>query len=1502
MALSTHSGGAADKAGLVHESLWGVRGLLFVLDGEAASIRIETPGDDGAEFYLQREEVREHWQAKRQITGQGTWSLPSLKSVLEFFFSKFRLGERCVFASVSDAPDLRMLTENAAASASLDEFKTHFLDEDRRKNFNKLSVQLEATSDEETFEFLRTITVHGGREITLEPEFGFRLKVMFQGSWQTTMAVLRDLYVHSSHETLTAADIERYLQDRGIVPRRAAAPSDFSHVQGLTQVYIVAQRAKLIRGIPIRRALADEVVAKIQSSSTSLDVLITSAAGGGKSACLSQIVEGLQAASIPVLAFRLDRIEPVASPILLGEKLGLVESPALVLSETFPDQPVVLVIDQLDCVSTTSGRHPGFFDTVAALREEVLGLRAQRRFHLVLACRKFDFEHDYRLKQLTTKDQPPIQLGEFTADEVRAVIKNEGGDFSKLTPQQQTMLRLPQNLSLFVDARLAETENRFSTPKELCDAYWTEKRKVISARKADFDRQWLPAIQRLAALMSSRQELSVPASIMDEFSLDFLDAMASEGVLSSDGKRYGFGHETFFDYCFARTQPNGGRDFVPSLEDDAQHLFRRAQLRQVLAFLRDDNPTAYLSSLNYLLRSDRIRPHLKLLVVELLAAHPHASDDELNLLMPWIESEVSCRREGKPNPDKIASRIWDRFFSSTTLFVVADRLGLLSRWLESGESWLQDTAVLYLRWQASQHAERVAELLEPYAEHSEWCTRLRYLMEGRNLEKSRRFFDLFLRLLENGTLDDARDRFASNGTFWSMLHPLAENRPAWCAELAARWLDRKVSLATSASEAEEDRLSLNDNFGVDDLFKSAEGDPATFLEYVLPAILRAVKAFAFDKDDEFPRDRLWPYWIESEHVGMMEAFPGACERAARLLGQNAPGALRAFIDQLHDQRFYTANHLLMTFYLNSSAAFADECLELLATEPQRLQCGYSDSAYWVSRKAIEKLSPFCSDEVFQKLEATLLAFISSYERSSDGLRWRGNAAYNLATSLASSRLSTLAQAQIAEWKEKFGEQEGPPVGVRSFFVGSPIEEESAKGMTNDQWLLAIAEYATEERKRDFEHPERGGALELARMLQKFTEGQPQRFAELALRLPNTSHPYYFSHVLRGLKDAVISFDLKLSVARRVFNLDQHDCWQSTLAVIGSINTFGLPEDAVEFVQRAAANPNPQTELWANDPPYYGGDILTYGINTVRGYAADTIRDLLITDAQYLPIFAGTIVNLINDPSLAVRACVASVLLAVAYHDTPLAIQWSSTLFETDDRLLGTAYAQRFIHEGLRNHLEHSTSTIERMLQSSHAKVREAGGTLACLARLHHESADFLSEIALKGDSHTRLGACEVAKSNLLYAECRRWCEQALERLFVDESQEIRRKAAGCFWHLWHSPETPLTGFSDLIHTFLASPAFVDEPTYLLHALEETKHRVPDATLDGCETFIMRCSEAARDISTSIAGDELTVGKLVFTAYAQLLTPSLQIRALNVIDQMSLEGLNSATTHLAEFER
>jgi hypothetical protein len=113
--MSTLPGSAADKAGLVHEALWGVYAMLKVLCGDADSICIEEPGMDGAEFHLQFGKTREQREAKRQVLSQENWSLQLLKSkgVLTFFLEQTRQGNSCVFASISEAPELRILSENA---------------------------------------------------------------------------------------------------------------------------------------------------------------------------------------------------------------------------------------------------------------------------------------------------------------------------------------------------------------------------------------------------------------------------------------------------------------------------------------------------------------------------------------------------------------------------------------------------------------------------------------------------------------------------------------------------------------------------------------------------------------------------------------------------------------------------------------------------------------------------------------------------------------------------------------------------------------------------------------------------------------------------------------------------------------------------------------------------------------------------------------------------------------------------------------------------------------------------------------------------------------------------------------------------------------------------------------------------------------------------------------------------------------------------------------------
>src|SRR5262245_4390407 len=108
MVTSSLKGGPADKGGTNYEILWGLHAMLEVMQERAESITIEEPGVDGAEFHLVHHGKKEQWQTKRQITSQENWSLQKLETigVLDFFRRCAAAGERAVFASISDAPEL----------------------------------------------------------------------------------------------------------------------------------------------------------------------------------------------------------------------------------------------------------------------------------------------------------------------------------------------------------------------------------------------------------------------------------------------------------------------------------------------------------------------------------------------------------------------------------------------------------------------------------------------------------------------------------------------------------------------------------------------------------------------------------------------------------------------------------------------------------------------------------------------------------------------------------------------------------------------------------------------------------------------------------------------------------------------------------------------------------------------------------------------------------------------------------------------------------------------------------------------------------------------------------------------------------------------------------------------------------------------------------------------------------------------------------------------------
>ena len=769
------------------------------------------------------------------------------------------------------------------------------------------------------------------------------------------------------------------------------------------------------------------------------DCVLTGKAGGGKTGCVIECVEALRQSNDPVavLAFRLDRIDPVSSTKELGERLGLEESPALVLevaAKTISGE-AVLIIDQLDPVSTTSGRSPDFFEVVEDLLKEARGLRGRVKLHVVVVCREFDWENDHRLRRLLAKADAKISVTDFSLDEVKSSLGAGGFNTDLFDAKQLELLRLPQNLSLFLDANYnSGSYPEFFSEKDLFDLYWDEKRKAVNGRTSFSSDNWAAIIQALCDEMTESQQLSVAKEKLDQFPNEYIDQMASEGVLSFDKKRYGFGHETFFDYCFARAFMAKEESLVSFLVPSEQHLFRRAQVRQVLVYLRDADRGRYCKELSELLTDKRIRCHLKDLAVALAVSMPNPEEDEWKVIAPWIESELEAIKSGKPNPDQFASLVWSRFFSSQYWFQITDRKGLTTSWLTSDNESVIDVGVHYVRIHQRHSGDKVAKLLDPFVgESDEWSQRLSHFMEWPTLENSRRLFDLFLKLIDDGTLDNARDSSVTNGTFWSMLYRLAEERPDWIAEVTAHWLQRRLSIIREAKDdtgkPNWNDLFNHDSFGSRFIQDSAIKAPEEFARHVLPVILKIADEAVYGKDRLTPKyDAVWEFPLNSEYISIDidEACRNAAAIAVERLVETRSDSIDKILTELRSRDTYTANFLLLRAYTAGAKHFADDAVSDLCDKTWRFQCGYSDSDYWIAMQLIKAITPLCSAENRAKLEKTILDYTSPWERTPEGYKCRGRACFALLSGIPVGLRSQNARGRYMELKRKFGVQDFSP--------------------------------------------------------------------------------------------------------------------------------------------------------------------------------------------------------------------------------------------------------------------------------------------------------------------------------------------------------------------------------------------------------------------------------------------------------------------------------------------
>ncbi|MEN6554019.1 MAG: hypothetical protein ABFC34_14160 [Methanobacterium sp.] len=1493
-------GGPSDKIGNRYEAYWTVACIIDILREKTDLIHIEPPGfqGKGVEFYLIKGNKKEYYQVKRQKY-EGIWTINSLKKVLKHFFEKLEDPDVvCHFVSSSSATELDDLIQRASGTY-YSEFRNR-LPKSYLAAWDTLIGLLDAQgSEEKVYEALKRIQIEIISEDTLKKILLDYLENITRENPLDVRSWLFEYVFNQIGSELTADSIWKDLKSAGFHP--AEWYKDKSVIESLNNVNERYLRRIMEVEFSIKPIFREDTKKILNNIISNQDIIVTGTAGIGKSGIISQFLQELENNDMPFLVLDLENNKLEHSAKQLGSNMDLPGSPVSVLANIAQGKDCVFIIDQLDSLSLIQGKKVGFMDCIYELIEQV---KNYPNVNLILVCRDFDLKNDPKLNNIKKKYEiKEIKTNPLTDEELKNFIENELTlDYKKFKKSQLEILAIPLHLKLFCE--IIESDKsylNFDSEIELYNKYWDAKRRTIES-KIGRKIEWDAIISGLCEYISDKQDFKAPKILFDNYSAD-VDIMVSEGVLTSDSRYYGFFHGSFFDYAFARIFVSKGENLLEFLLSDEQYLFKRSQVRQILSYERSYGGglfDKYIADVKEILNCPDVRIHIKILIFELFSILNDPQEVEWNLIEPYVRDKQNV----------LNAEAWKSIFRSIHWFELLDSLGVISAYLNS-KDWDLVKRTMWFLYGVMKTTERVAEIIEPYVGKSkEWNELIISYLVWADLSLGKKYFEILVSLIDMDVFENTES--LKGDEYWDdikiSVYELAKTHLKRSIEIINHYLNRKLELTLKKGHdnpfSEDSGLIPIRSFDDKEFQEMANQSPKEFVNKILPIMLKLMELNS-DRSSQKPfKDKIWRFrgYKESRYDNT-EILLFSMEVALRRLAADNPRSFHQWENILRKSDYETAHYLLIRSYEANPGKYANKAVKYLETNPKSLKIGYYNASFWASKLLIESISPHCLYSNFKKLENLLLKLFSHTQAY---YKWvctfcpkycedfvyyeyhNSNAQLTLLEGIPESLRSTSVQTRIKELNKIFEISSKEPSRMEAFFVGSPIEEEAAAKLSDEEWLNAIAKYGEEKEML------KGGPLELSRELEKLVKDDPERFAKLINNFPDDTNVHYFDAVLMGIAKSNANLDTVINVCKRCHLIPNKPCGRWITQPIANFAGEKLPKKAIEIIDYYVLNdPNPQEDLWnpnkTNRMAYYGGNIFEAGINSARGMAAFSLAKLIFNDKDLIPIFDSTLKKSIKDPVISVRSCIAECLIAVLKFDRPKALELFEELINTEDILLKTRQVERFLFYNLYDNFEEVSEIIHRMIFSEITSVAIVGSRLISYAYLNGKNLLEL-DYCLNSFEFYRLGIAQVFSEYLAFSTPT-MINNILTRLFNDPSEDVRSEAASCFRKL---NDDNVDNYVGLIKEFVFSRAFKDNTRDLMYSLDRIQV-LPDISLEVCEQACMN-----PDSGTSARSS--TVANIIFKLYSQTKVPETKTKCLDLIDKMLLGDDYTVQDKLFEYER
>ncbi len=968
------------------------------------------------------------------------------------------------------------------------------------------------------------------------------------------------------------------------------------------------------------RQLLDWLNAPLSENKTPIAVL-TGKAGCGKSVIFRDLLENLGNENIPVLGIKTD-LYMKDSIQLLSRELNLVDG----IKETLASiverfGRAVILLDQIDTLSQTLSTDRKIINTYVNLISQ---LSLVKNLRIIISCRTFDLKYDPLLRSF--EDKCTIEVSDLNEEEISFVLSKLGVEKSRISKTLMELFKIPLRLKVFCDIyKEGINLNSLKTLQDLYDSLWDQR--ILSATN---NTPVLDAIETVTRKMDESKSTSVVFALLDKNDVGRRHLL-SQSILIRQKNMLQFFHQSFFDYCYSRTFLTHYDSLIGILLQQHQGLFIRPQIKQVLTHLRGSEFQKYLKELKELLTNKSIRFHIWLLVVNQLAFLEDPTDEEWQAIKPLLDRDPNFRMHFI---DGLQSEQWLKYLINK---------GYLHSFLESSDSELINLIAWKLSVLINIFTETIIDFLSGFPEinkRDEYICNVLIRLDHWENDKAVQVFGDKLKVLKNSP---------GRYSYYHILGKLLPYKPEVVSKIFFIDLSERLNV-----------VGLQEDFG------------RNFCDYHDVAIFKKILMWnedialseglstvselaertkhegkynfyddkAFGAFGHFERD-LYEHW----------KFLTLITEKLESIAQNDKVRFLKLVSRIEETNSITLLRLLIVGFLANPGMYVKEGFKLLTREGILEELTSDEYAGHELRSLLNNLYRFLSAEEKGLINNLILSVAPDWEKD----RWKGGPSragysrYRLLCAIPKDELVNYPSMKkdFHELERKFGRyEEKPPKVSKVVSVGPPLEGKAYEKMTPAQWIASFKRYDDSTgwngQRREFL---KGGLVEHSRAFTEQVSKRPDEFYDFIFSLGKRTDisVAYLAAGLDGLVKAKFDIEKVKKLVKEYWKAKDSGFRREIIRAMDYLDKEdNLDLELISILEEyALKDPDPDKELWMVDAgrgtPYYGGDPLTHGINTVRGAAAERLAIHGFKTPYPDKIFE-IMEEVTNDPSVSVRCC------------------------------------------------------------------------------------------------------------------------------------------------------------------------------------------------------------------------------------------------------------------------